>query len=240
MYIYPCKDYMVKKFFVCFTCLFCLLSSVLSQNNDSIRQENKQIVLLESVDTIRIKEDVLVLDKAAEELMNPKEPFKPNSKRATIYAAIFPGLGQFYNRKYWKLPIVYGGVLGFSYAISWNGGYYKDYSNAYKLIMREDWEDHFDEIKPVLPGGADIEYVKERLADQRNRIKRGRDFYRRNRDLSIIGGLAFYALTIIDAYVDAKLFDFNISPDLSMKVQPAIGLNPHMGKSVGVQCSFQF
>ncbi|NLZ95914.1 MAG: hypothetical protein GX921_08840 [Bacteroidales bacterium] len=163
--------------------------------------------------------------------------FEPNPTRAVIYAAVFPGLGQIYNRKYWKLPIVYGGFLGFSYAISWNNRYYTDYSNGYKDIMGDDPEK--DSWKNFLPYGADPETVdKEWLTDV---MKRRKDYYRRYRDLSIIGTVAMYALSVIDAYVDAQLFDFNISSDLSLRVEPTvIKKTDYLANSVGFQCSISF
>ena len=165
------------------------------------------------------------------------EEFKPNPTKALIYSAIFPGLGQIYNRKYWKLPIVYGGFLGFSYAITWNGRYYKDYSNGYKDIMDDD--EATDSWKNFLPYGVDPESVdKAWLTDV---MKRRKDFYRRYRDLSIIGTVAMYALSMLDAYVDAQLFDFNISSDLSLRVEPAlIQKTDFFANSLGVQCSFSF
>ena len=163
--------------------------------------------------------------------------FEPNPTRAVIYASIFPGLGQIYNRKYWKLPIVYGGFLGFSYAISWNNRYYTDYSNGYKDIMDDDPET--DSWKNFLPYGADPETVDQAwLTDV---MKRRKDYYRRYRDLSIIGTVAMYALSIIDAYVDAQLFDFNISSDLSLRVEPTvIKKTDYLANSFGFQCSISF
>ena len=78
-------------------------------------------------DTIGTKSLVIISDTAAVPLTLESKTFRPDPKKAIIYSAIFPGLGQVYNRKYWKLPIVYGGFIGFTYAISWNGRYYTDY-----------------------------------------------------------------------------------------------------------------
>lgn len=165
------------------------------------------------------------------------QEFKPNPTKAIVYATIFPGLGQIYNRKYWKLPIVYGGFLGFSYAISWNARYYTDYSNGYKDIMDDNPET--DSWKNFLPYGINPETVdQDWLKDV---MKRRKDFYRRYRDLSIIGTVAMYALSILDAYVDAQLFDFNINTDLSLKVEPTvIKKTDYLANSIGFQCSISF
>ena len=165
------------------------------------------------------------------------QKFKPNPTKAVIYSAIFPGLGQMYNRKYWKLPIVYGGFLGFSYAITWNGRYYTDYSNGYKDIMDDNPET--DSWKNFLPYGMDPDQVDQ--AWLKDVMKRRKDYYRRYRDLSIIGAVAMYALGILDAYVDAQLFDFNIDSDLSLRVEPTIiKKTDYFANSVGIQCSISF
>lgn len=231
---------MVRKILVCFVCTCCLSFSVSGQGKDSTQVESKQNHNMAKVDTVKLLDNKLKLDEATEQLLNPTVSFKPNSKKSVIFAAVFPGLGQIYNRKYWKLPIVYAGFIGFSYGISWNNRYFKNYSEAYKLIMQENWADNFDQLKPYLRYGTTIEGLKSNLETQRSAFKRGRDIYRRNRDLSIIGALAFYGLTIIDAYVDAQLFDFDISPDLSLKVEPTMARDAFSGRSVGVQCSFRF
>ena len=154
-------------------------------------------------------------------------PFKPNPRTATIAAAIFPGLGQAYNRQYWKLPIVYGGFMGCAYAISWNNKTYQDYKDAYFSIMAdakadptashpENWSDRW---QVFVPGGID---PATRLNDGsfQSNLKRGKDYYRRYRDMSIIITVAVYLITIADAYVDAQMFDFDVSPDLSFNVTP--------------------
>ena len=180
---------------------------------------------------------VIIQDTSQLPMTLETKMFKPDPTKAIIYAAIFPGLGQVYNRKYWKLPIVYGGFLGFSYAISWNGRYYTDYSNGYQDIMDED--PATDSWKNFLPYGQDPETVDK--AWLTNVMKRRKDFYRRYRDLSIIGTVAMYALSIVDAYVDAQLFDFNISSDLSMRVEPTIiRKTDYLANSVGFQCSISF
>ncbi len=157
-----------------------------------------------------------------------------------IYSAIFPGLGQIYNRKYWKLPILYGGFVGFTYAISWNNGYYRDYLGAYQDIMDDDpgtyrWRD-------MLPYGLDWESVDQEWF--KGVLQQRKDYYRYYRDLSIIGTVALYLVAIVDAYVDAQLFDFDISPDLSMRVAPALLKEErpmNKGNSAyGVQWSFSF
>jgi hypothetical protein len=162
--------------------------------------------------------------------------FRPNPKKATIYAAVFPGLGQIYNRKYWKLPIVYGGFLGLAYAISWNGKYYNNYKDAYISIMdtNEDTNAYLDMLPPnVDPNDPNL---KSWLPSA---LQRSKDNYRRWRDMSIAGVAALYALSVIDAYVDAQMFDFDISPDLSMKVEPVVNTG-YETASVGAKLQLNF
>lgn len=161
-----------------------------------------------------------------------KTEFKPSSKKALLYSLI-PGGGQIYNRKYWKLPIVYGGYLGLTYAITWNGSKYNDYSKAYKSIMTgtNDWS-------TIFPSYDSSGWTTDQLASS---FKRQRDYFRRNRDLAIIATVGVYALCMIDAYVDAELYDFDISPDLSLRVEPIIsGPTQYMPASFGLQCSLTF
>lgn len=187
---------------------------------------------------ISILNDSIILPSQKTDTLALPGEFKPDPKKAIIFAAIFPGLGQIYNRKYWKLPIIYGGFIGFTYAITWNNRYYQDYSQGYKDIMDDD--PNTDSWTNFLRFGQDPESVdKTWLKDV---LKRRKDYYRRYRDLSIIGSIALYGLGIVDAYVDAQLFDFDISQDLSMKVEPALiqKNNYYLADSFGVRCSINF
>ncbi len=211
----------------------------LTHSQDTIVVDSLVKPISESLpqDTTEIQKTLVVNDTTSLLLNDKVKTFKPNPTKAIIYSAIFPGLGQIYNRKYWKLPIVYGGFLGFSYAIAWNGRYYTDYSNGFKDIMDED--PATDSWKNFLPYGQDPESVdKEWL---KTVLKRRKDFYRRYRDLSIIGTIAMYALSMVDAYVDAQLFDFDMSTDLSFRIEPTIiQKTDYLANSFGVQCSFHF
>ena len=189
------------------------------------------------VDTVSplINEKIVVTDSL---LLLPEPEFKPSSKKAVIYSAILPGLGQIYNRKYWKLPLVYGGALGLTYAITWNGRTYGDYKQAYSDLVNN------------VENGSYMNYLRSSMTPDsypggreafRASLKRRKDFYRRNRDLAIIVAVGVYALCMIDAYVDAELYNFDMSPDLSMRVYPVIwGPTSYSKMAVGLQCSINF
>lgn len=236
---------MVKRFFVGIVLVYTLAFPMLGQTNDSIQTSKISIGSQDIIknDTVAWVDDKLAVNKSADKVIKNSKPFKPDPNKAVLYSAIFPGLGQIYNRKYWKLPIVYGGFLGFTYAISWNGRQYNDYTAAYKAIMSENnMSDEMVAIWSVfLPKGTDPHSLSsDRILSLQKSFKRNRDSYRRYRDLSIIGAVAFYGLCMIDAYVDAHLFDFDISPDLSLRVEPQMQTDPFAQRSFGVQCSFKF
>jgi hypothetical protein len=159
----------------------------------------------------------LSANSTIDSLANIRPRFKPDPNKSVWYALLFPGLGQIYNRKYWKLPIVYGGVAGITYAITWNGKYYNDYYNAYRDYMdsNPNTNSYVNLIPENYPEGQIESFLNSR---QRS--------YRRYRDLSIIIGVAFYAITVVDAFVDAQLAEFDISPELSMKVKPKLMEEP--------------
>ena len=165
-----------------------------------------------------------------------KKIFVPNPTKATWLAVVFPGGGQIYNRKYWKLPIIYGGFAGCAYALTWNSKMYKDYSAAYKDAVNGNFNS--STITDLLP--PNYNYTESQLTET---LRKRKDTFRRYRDLSIFAFIGVYLLSVVDAYVDAELSNFDITPDLSMKVEPAI-INSQMtgssNKNVGVQCSFRF
>jgi hypothetical protein len=160
----------------------------------------------------------------------------PNPTKATWLALVIPGGGQIYNRKYWKLPIFYGGFAGCAYALTWNSKMYKDYSTAYKDAMNGNMQS--SSITDLLPPGYKISETQ-----LKELLRKRKDTYRRYRDLSIFAFIGVYLLSVIDAYVDAELSNFDITPDLSMKVEPAVidnRINNSSNRSVGLQCSFRF
>ena len=168
-----------------------------------------------------------------------KKVFIPNPTKATWLALVIPGGGQIYNRKYWKLPIIYGGFAGCAYELTWNNKMYKDYMQAYKDAALGNWE--ANSIHDLLPPGYLDRTPKTQITET---LRKRKDTYRRYRDLSIFAFIGVYLISVIDAYVDAELSNFDITPDLSMRVEPAVINSQYSigssNKSVGVQCSFRF
>ena len=156
---------------------------------------------------------------ALKRMEHPTAPrlWKPDPSTATWLALVIPGGGQIYNRKYWKLPIVYGGFVGCLYAYNWNSQMYRDYRQAYLDIM--DSDPNSDSYKDFFRPGYDFEKNKEYLKDV---FKKRKDRYRRWRDLSIFAFIGVYAVSVIDAYVDAQLSSFDITEDINLTVQPEI------------------
>lgn len=189
--------------------------------------------------TIEQRADSIITITTSDSFTAPSYMFKPSPRKAVIYSAIFPGLGQIYNRQYWKLPILYGGFVGFTYAITWNNGYYRDYLGGYQDIM--DGNPDTNRWHNMLPYGMDHESVDENWFS--DVLKQRKDYYRYYRDLSVIGTVALYMLAIVDAYVDSQLFDFDMSPDLSMRIEPTLLREEKanfIGNTYGLQWSFNF
>lgn len=157
----------------------------------------------------------------------------PVPRRAVLLSMIIPGGGQIYNRKFWKLPVFYGGYLGCIYALTWNNQTYQDYMQAYLDIMDDDPETK--SYMDFLPSYYDVESNREWLS---NVLKNRKDIYRRYRDISIFCFAGVYLLSIIDAYVDAELSHFDVSRDLSLHVNP--GLLDTRTASLGINFSLTF
>ncbi|HNY02142.1 MAG TPA: DUF5683 domain-containing protein [Bacteroidales bacterium] len=179
--------------------LFCLLVPVV-----------KTYALTVSPDTIRVEQPDSVREK------------EHSPTRATILSACVPGLGQIYNRKYWKVPVVYAGFGVLTYFIYTNADYYISFKCAY--------------IESSLgnKNGSYANLVQRYTADQ---LLSAREYYRRNLEVSIIFTTLWYVLNILDATVDAHLYTYNISDKLSMKLEPALlpagtGFSPSGGLRV--------
>lgn len=148
-----------------------------------------------------------------------KKEFKPDPVQAIWLGAVIPGYGQIMNRKYWKLPIVYAGFLGCYYAVGWNSNRYINYRNAYLDIT--DTDSQTNSFLYLIPPGYTIDSYGGTGAFT-GLLKTGMERARYNRDLSVIVTIAYYGLTLIDAFVDAHLYDFDISTDLSLNLRPVI------------------
>ena len=190
-------------------------------------------------DSISVVVDTTLLQK---EVVDKWSTWRPDPKRALWLALVIPGGGQIYNRKYWKLPIVYGGFIGCLYAMNWNNTMYKDYSQAYLDLMDNDpgtqSYNQFLHLGTQITTESDVQRYKDIF-------KKRKDKFRRWRDLSFFVMVGVYALSVIDAYVDAELSVFDISDDLSLRVEPTIinnhsSANPFDASSIGLQCSLNF
>lgn len=181
-------------------------------------------------------------DSVAKKAKRDWTTWRPNPKRALWLALVLPGAGQIYNRKYWKIPIVYGGFVGCIYAMQWNNQMYRDYSQAYLDIMDDD--PNTQSYNQFLHLGNKID--ESNIDRYTHLFKSRKDRYRRWRDLSFFVLVGVYALSVIDAYVDASLSEFDISKNLSMSVAPTIINNYNDNRlslksnSIGVSCSLNF
>ena len=209
---------------------------------DSIAKGDAKVLLGDSLNVVEDSTSLVV--KKKQRKMKEKRDWntwKPNPQRALWLALVLPGAGQIYNRKFWKLPIIYGGFLGCIYALTWNNMMYKDYSQAYLDIMDDD------------PGTASYNKflhlgntITPENEERYKEIFRSRkDKYRRWRDMSFFVMLGVYAISVIDAYVDAELSVFDISNDLSLTIEPAVIPNHGGGslldrQSLGVSCKLNF
>ncbi len=216
-------------------CILLLTGSQQAKAQD--RYDNDSLNAITS-DSLSIVVDTTVVHK---EIVDKWSTWRPDPKRALWLALVIPGGGQIYNRKYWKLPIVYGGFIGCLYAMNWNNTMYKDYSQA--LIDLVDNDPGTQSYNQFLHLGTQI--TPANASRYEDIFKKRKDKFRRWRDLSFFVMVGVYALSVIDAYVDAELSVFDISDDLSLRVEPTIinnhsSANPFDASSVGLQCSLNF
>lgn len=168
-------------------------------------------------------------EKPATQLHSPR--------KATLYSLALPGLGQAYNKKYWKIPLIYAGLGTMGYFIHWNNKNYNTMKQAYNDFTDDDDDtDSFNKLDGVeyydLDDATDAESFETALENMQ-------DYYRRNRDLLFVCIVGFYGLQIIDASVDAHFFDFDMSDDLTMNWQPSV-YYMNQQSVVGITCTFTF
>ncbi len=183
---------------------------------------------------------VTMIDPSTGKLADPDymvREFNPDPTRALWMSALCPGLGQLYNRRYWKLPIVVGAYVGLGYATNWNNRMLRDYTQAYRDIT--DSDPSTKSYMDFYPPNTDESSLNKTWLEAV--LKNKKDKFRRQRDLCIISMIGVYFVAMIDAYVDASLAHFDISDNLSMDMHPAViqsSSSPTPG--IGVQWAFNF
>jgi hypothetical protein len=202
---------------LCLGVLFTILpAALLSQVDSSETQMMNKLGKTKSAPAQPIIQD----KKAVSEVKATTSDSLPKKKlhsprKAGIYSAILPGLGQAYNRKYWKIGVIGAGAAALVYSYQFSLKNYRLHKN--ELILRQsDAISGFNENLALYSDG-DLNELQ--------------DFYRRNRDLSVIGFALLYTLNIIDATVDAHFFDFNMSDDLSLQIRPEPVYNAFSARS---------
>jgi hypothetical protein len=188
--------------------IFLFSQSMYGQGTDSLAAPADTLTVIEVADTIPlfVSGNILAEDTLMSEMDKEHSPSK-----AIMYALVLPGLGQGYNQKYYKIPIVWAAIGGAVYAINYNTRKYRDAAYEYALLPD----------------------------DNNERILRG---WRRYMELSYIALTIVYALQVVDAYVDAQLYSWDVNENLSMRVAPSLQplMAPHSmtGQSYGFTCSF--
>jgi hypothetical protein len=177
-----------------------------------------------SQDSLTITRDTIFLEQQ-DTMMIKSYAKRYNPRKALLYAAVLPGLGQVYNKKYWKLPLVYGGFYAIGRGIKW----YNDYYVRYKTHL-------FYNIENQL-GNTDRNPTVPFTTEQLRRIV---DKARRERDLMVILMGGMYLLQVVDAHVDAHLKEFDLNPNLKVSIEPTITQDAWVGRQTGMSLVFRF
>ena len=183
------------------------------------QEENDDAPEVDSLKTNLKKEGLVVIDT----LVTKKRGLNPLAPaRAGFYSAVVPGLGQIYNKRYWKAPIVWAAIGGGAYAYTFYNGEYDRFRTAFKRRKAGFTDDEFYDLRP----DDGITRTTPEIDDQR--LERLQNDNQNSRDLALLATILLYALNVVDANVDAHLKQFNIDDDLGldMEFQPYLDVNP--------------
>ncbi|WP_133250031.1 DUF5683 domain-containing protein [Marinifilum breve] len=174
--------------------------------------------------------------------------------KATMYSVILPGLGQAYNKKYWKIPILYAGIGATIYAINWNTKNFNKYKDGFRdFSLYYDYKYQSPDLETPIPepdsksyeglytDGFDFENSSATFDNWfKTQLQNNKDSYKHDRDLSYIILAGVYVLNIIDAAVDAHLMNFNVNEELTIRVEPAVSYSAFTGNTLGFRCQITF
>jgi hypothetical protein len=177
-------------------------------------------------DSLIISSDTTFSEAVTDTTLIKSYAARYDPRKALLYAAVVPGLGQIYNKKYWKLPLVYGGFIGFAYGIN----FYQEGYITYKNELYDNLEKGYDADGDIETGDTYTTGNYRRIVDQ----------YKRQRDFMIILMAGMYLLQIIDAHVDAHLKEFDLNPKLQVSVQPVMEQTAMLGRQKGLTLVFKF
>lgn len=201
---------------------------------DSVTLTPVDTIAIMNAPTLSLFDEGTVVDSVP---ATAKKVFVPDPMKAVWMSALCPGLGQVYNRRYWKLPIVVGAFMGLGYGASWNNNMLRDYTRGYFDLMDND--PSTNSYMDFFPPNTDESSLNRTWLEQV--FKNKKNYFRRNRDLCIISMIGVYLIAVVDAYVDASLTNFDISPDITMQVGPAvIPTSATRYPAVGVQWALNF
>jgi hypothetical protein len=196
---------------------FWFLVLIVCSSVESLAQEEKSVM----TDSTAILSDSVLIRKGRKIYSVESYAARFNPRKALFYAAILPGAGQIYNKKYWKVPLVYGGFLGLLAVVK----FYNDAEIKYS-----------NELYTTISAGLQKSVQGHTVENLRTAV----DLARRQRDyFTIITGF-FYILQMVDAHVDAHLKEFDINPRLKVKLEPSMQNNYYVGTAYGMAVTFKF
>ncbi len=187
--------------------IFVIVLPSAAQRKKKAAESDSLMILNQDMDSIGLSKNIKTVYLDSATLKRPKI--------AAYYAAALPGLGQVYNKNYWKLPILYGGAAVMAYFVNWNNNKYHQYM---QLLADK-------------RSGITNQYTSQITVD---RLTSGIDYYRRNRDYVMILISGLYLLQIVDAHVQAHLINFDINEDLTLRIEPVLEDSELMTRYVGL------
>jgi hypothetical protein len=183
-------------------------------------------LICSSLGAVAQRDSVRVVQPESDTVTIASYSTRYDPRKALLYAAVLPGLGQVYNKKYWKLPLVYGGLGATAYAINF-------YQDGYRLYRRE----LFFNLENGRAGDSQLNPNTGFTTAQLRTIV---DRYRRERDFMIIIMMGVYILQMVDAHVDSHLKEFDLNPNLQVRVEPSFSNELLTGRMGGISLKIRF